>query len=171
MNQDAPSPRWTETLSVSGSPLPGTGKRAFWIGLVVVILSLVIGLGTFLVLTGLTPIVPRNEVVLVCLMLNVALILAMVLVLGWQGIGLWHAWRDRVAGARLHIRIVGLFTIIAALPALLLAAGATTTFSRALDRWIATSLAARAPSSTTRCRSPLPTWRSTARSSAMISST
>lgn len=133
MADDNPNLHWADASSGTGSPLPGTSKRAFWTGLAVVVLSLVIGLGTFLVLTGLTPIVPRNEVVLVCLGLNVALILAMILVLGWQAVGLWHAWRNRIAGARLHIRIVGLFTIIAALPALLLAAGAVTTFSRALD--------------------------------------
>jgi two-component system nitrogen regulation sensor histidine kinase NtrY len=132
MTDNDPNLRWA-TISGTSSPLPGTGKRAFWVGLAVVILSLFIGLGTFLVLTGVTPIVPRNEVVLICLMLNVALILAMILVLSWQAVGLWRAWRDRVAGARLHIRIVGLFTIIAAVPALLLAAAATTTFSRALD--------------------------------------
>ena len=37
--------------------------------------------------------------------------------------------------ARLHARIVVLFSLIAALPALLLAIAATTTFSRALDNW------------------------------------
>ena len=41
----------------------------------------------------------------------------------------------RFAGARLHARIVALFSLIAALPALLLAIAATTTFSRALDNW------------------------------------
>ncbi len=48
---------------------------------------------------------------------------------------LWNAWRDEVPGARLHVRIVGLFSIIAALPAILLAVAATTTFSRAIDSW------------------------------------
>ena len=113
--------------------LPGTGHRAFWVGLVVVVLSIVSGLATYLILTGLTPIAPRNEVVLGVLLINVLLILAMFAVIGWQAFGLWRAWRQRVAGARIHGRIVGLFTIIAALPALLLALAATTTFSRSLD--------------------------------------
>ena len=115
--------------------LPGTGHRAFWIGLVVVVLSVVSGLATYLILTGLTPIAPRNEVVLGVLLTNVLLILAMFAVIGWQAFGLWRAWRQRVAGARIHTRIVALFTIIAALPALLLALAATTTFSRSLDTW------------------------------------
>jgi two-component system, NtrC family, nitrogen regulation sensor histidine kinase NtrY len=118
-----------------GPSLPGTSDRAFWIGLVVVSLSVISGLATYLILTGLTPIVPRNDVVLTALIINVLLVVAMVAVIAWQMIGLWRAWRGKVAGARLHARIVALFSLIAALPALLLAIAATTTFSRALDSW------------------------------------
>ena len=125
----------------SGGPLddapalPGTSDRAFWIGLVIVSLSVVSGLATYLILTGLTPIVPRNEVVLSALVINAVLVVAMVVVIAIQIVGLWRAWKKKVAGARLHARIVALFSLIAALPALLLAIAATTTFSRALDSW------------------------------------
>jgi len=113
--------------------------RAFWIGLVLVLLSLVSAFATYLILTGLTPIPPRNEVVLGVLALNIVLIVAMIALLTWQVIGLARAWRKRIPGARLHIRIVGLFSIIAALPTILLAVGATVTFARSLDGWFATS--------------------------------
>lgn len=119
-------------------PFPEADPLTFWIGFVVVVLSLVSGLATYLILTGLTPIVPRNDIVLTVLFINVVLILAMFAVIGWQAIGLAKAWRDKQAGARLHVRIVGLFSIIAALPAILLAIGATTTFSRSLDSWFTT---------------------------------
>ncbi len=119
-----------------GTPdLPGTSDRAFWVGLVVVGLSIASGLATYLILTGLTPIVPRNEVVLAALAVNVVMIVAMISVIALHIFGLRRAWKRRVAGARLHARIVGLFSVIAALPALLLAIAATTTFSRALDSW------------------------------------
>lgn len=117
------------------APLPGTSSISFWIGLAVVVLSLVSGLATYLILTGLTPIPPRNDVVLLVLMINIVLILAMMAVLGVQAFQLWRAWRQKVAGARVHVRIVALFTVITALPALLLALAATTTFSRSLDNW------------------------------------
>ncbi|MEZ5818424.1 MAG: PAS domain-containing sensor histidine kinase [Hyphomicrobiaceae bacterium] len=120
------------------APMPGGGPVGFWIGLVVVLLSLVSGLATYLILTGLTPIAPRDEVVLIVLALNIVLIVAMCAVLGVQIVGLWRAWDRKIAGARIHVRIVGLFTIIAALPALLLALAATTTFSRSLDSWFST---------------------------------
>src|SRR6185295_5195187 len=117
------------------APLPGTGSRAFWTGLLIVSLSLISGLATYLILTGLTPIVPRNEVVLGVLFINVLLALAMVVVITVQAVGLRRAWKKKVAGARLHARIVALFSVLTALPALLLAVAATTTFSRSLDNW------------------------------------
>ncbi|MDX2154898.1 MAG: PAS domain-containing sensor histidine kinase [Hyphomicrobiaceae bacterium] len=118
--------------------MPGASPWSFWFGLVVVVLSLVSGLATYLILTGLTPIAPRNDVVLIVLAVNIVLIVVMFAVLVVQGVGLWRAWQRKVAGARIHVRIVGLFTIIAALPALLLALAATTTFSRSLDTWFST---------------------------------
>jgi len=124
-------------LGEGPSPI-NPSDRAFWIGLSVVLLSLVSAFATYLILTGLTPIAPRGEVVVVVLFLNVVLIVAMIALLAWQVAGLARAWREKIAGARLHIRIVALFSIIAALPALLLAVGATVTFSRSLDSWFST---------------------------------
>ena len=89
--------------------LPGAGNWAFWTGLSVVVLSLISGLATYFILTGLTPIAPRNQVVVVVLFINIVLILAMFTVLGVQALGLWRAWQRKVAGARIHVRIVGLF--------------------------------------------------------------
>jgi len=126
------NPAWTDGAA---SPLLDLTDRAFWIGLVVVVLSLISALATYLILTGLTPIAPRDEVVLGALLINVILIAAMIAVIAWQGYGMWRAWRAKLAGARLHVRIVLLFSIIAALPAMLLAVAATTTFSRSLDSW------------------------------------
>ena len=122
-------------LEADAAPLPGTSSRAFWVGLIVVSLSVVWALATFLILTNLTPIAPREGVVYVVLFVNLLLIVAMVAVIAVHAVGLWRAWEKKVAGARLHARIVGLFSLIAALPALLLAIAATTTFSRALDNW------------------------------------
>jgi two-component system nitrogen regulation sensor histidine kinase NtrY len=123
---------WTDGAA---SPLLDLTDRAFWIGLVVVVLSLISAFATYLILTGLTPIPPRDDIVLGALAVNVVLIAAMIAVIAWQGYGMWRAWRAKLPGARLHVRIVLLFSIIAALPAMLLAVAATTTFSRSLDGW------------------------------------
>ena len=130
-----PAPSPLDPVLESGPPLPGTSDRAFWSGLIVVSLAVISGLATYLILTGLTPIVPRNDIVLTALVINAVLVVAMIAVIGFQMVGLWRAWRKKIAGARLHARIVALFSVIAALPALLLAIAATTTFSRALDSW------------------------------------
>ncbi len=137
MTEPVPSPDDAVAVNASAPTLDAT-DRSFWIGLVVVLLSLVAALATYLILTGLTPIVPRNELVWPLVAINIALIAAMIGVISWQFAGLWRSWRDKVPGARLHVRIVAMFSIIATLPAILLAVAATTTFSRSLDGWFAT---------------------------------
>jgi two-component system nitrogen regulation sensor histidine kinase NtrY len=132
-SQNASSEHRTATLiDEPESPL-NPSNRAFWFGLTIVGLSIVSALVSYLILTGLTSIPPRNEYVLAALAINVILILAMIAIIARQVIGLRRAWIDHVPGARLHVRIVGLFCIVAALPALMLAVAATTTFSRAID--------------------------------------
>lgn len=121
-----------------GSRLLDPSDRAFWTGFVVMALSVTSALITYLILTGLTPIVPRDQVVLVALAINFVLLVAMLAIIAYQVIGFWRAWRDKIPGARLHVRIVALFCAIAALPAILLAVAATTTFSVSLDSWFTT---------------------------------
>ncbi|MGF1648936.1 MAG: ATP-binding protein [Hyphomicrobiaceae bacterium] len=124
-----------QRLLIDDVPLPfaDTRNRSFSVGLGIVILSLISALASYLILTNLTPLTPRGGVVLSVLAVNGALILAMFIVIAGQGREIYRAWREGVPGARLHIRIVGLFSLIAALPALLLAIAATTTFTRAID--------------------------------------
>jgi two-component system, NtrC family, nitrogen regulation sensor histidine kinase NtrY len=124
-----------DPLSDNAPPLPGTSDRAFRIGLIVVSLSVISGLATYLLLTGLTPIRPHRGLVLYALFINLVLVIAMVAVIAVQAAGLSRAWKEKVPGARLHARIVALFSLIATLPALLLAVASSTTFSRALDSW------------------------------------
>jgi len=121
----------TEERATSLNP----SERAFWFGLGVVLLSMLSALASYMILTGLTAITPRNEYVWAALAVNGLLILTMLTIVGWQAFGLRRAWIDKIPGARLHTRIVILFSLIAALPAVLLAIAATTTFSRSLDGW------------------------------------
>jgi two-component system, NtrC family, nitrogen regulation sensor histidine kinase NtrY len=125
-------------LEGASSPLLDLSDREFWTGFVIVALSIVSAFATYLILTGLTPIAPRDEVVLTALFFNVVLILAMIATITWHGLGMWRAWKAKIAGARLHIRIVLLFSIIAAIPTMLLAVAATTTFARSIDGWFST---------------------------------
>ncbi len=128
-----PSPEAPWAVTLSGEAGLSSKDRAFWLGLSVVVLSLISSLATYFILTGLTPIIPRNEVVRGVIGVNIVLIIAMIAVIAWQVRGLWQAWKDKQAGARLHVRIVLLFSLIAALPGILLAIAATTTFARTFD--------------------------------------
>jgi two-component system, NtrC family, nitrogen regulation sensor histidine kinase NtrY len=99
------------------------------------VLSLCSGLATYLILTGLTPIMPTQTVVVGVLLINLVLALAMVGIIAWQVTGLWLARRRHEAGAQLHVRIVSLFSVIAVVPAILLAVFASVSLDRGLDHW------------------------------------
>ncbi|MGE3182859.1 MAG: HAMP domain-containing protein, partial [Phycisphaerae bacterium] len=108
------------------------------LGPVAVGLALLSAFVTFFILTGLTPIVPTHSVVVTVLLINVATV---TLLLGLIGREVWsvvQARRRGSAGARLHIRIVGLFSVIAAVPAILIAVVASITLDRGLDHWFST---------------------------------
>lgn len=117
----------------SSLTLPGRVPPA--LGLGVVIVAIVCGLATYIVLTGLTPLQPSPELITALLALNGLLVLGMVVMIAWQVAMLWRARRQQIAGARLHGRLVSMFAIVAALPALIVALFATVTLDRGLDTW------------------------------------
>jgi two-component system nitrogen regulation sensor histidine kinase NtrY len=108
------------------------------VGPIAVGLALLSALVTFLVLTGLTTIVPTHEVVVTVLLINVATVALLLGVIGREVWNVVQARRRGHAGARLHVRIVGLFSVIAAVPAILIAVVASITLDRGLDRWFST---------------------------------
>ena len=119
-----------------GKPSTRARRRLpFTLGLITMVLSLCSGLATYVILTGLTPIVPTQTVVVGVLLINSLLVLAMVGIIAWQVTGLWLARRRHVAGAQLHVRIVSLFSVIAVVPAILLAVFASVSLDRGLDHW------------------------------------
>jgi two-component system nitrogen regulation sensor histidine kinase NtrY len=107
-------------------------------GYVAVVLALTVAAATFFVLMGLTPIQPTQYVVLTAMAVNGALVAFLVLVVGWEVGALVLARRRGRAAARLHIRIVALFSLIAATPAILVAVVASVTLDRGLDNWFST---------------------------------
>jgi two-component system, NtrC family, nitrogen regulation sensor histidine kinase NtrY len=113
----------------------GRRRPPFAVGLITAVLSLCSGLATFLILTGLTPIKPTDNVVVGVLLINLVLVLAMLAIIAWQVTGLWRARRRQAAGAQLHVRIVRLLSVIALVPAVLLAIFASISLGRGLDYW------------------------------------
>ncbi|MBV9531655.1 MAG: PAS domain-containing sensor histidine kinase [Bradyrhizobium sp.] len=89
---------------------------------------------TFAVLSGLTPIEPTRDVVYTFLLINAGTILLLVGIIVREVWQMVQARRRGSAAARLHIQIVGLFSVIAVLPAVLVAIIANVTIDRGLDR-------------------------------------
>ena len=119
------------------APAPDQGRRRlpFALGLITAVLSLCSGLATYLILAGFTPVMPTEQVRVGVLLVNLVLVLAMIAIIVWQVTGLWRARRRQAAGAQLQLRIVSLFSVIAVLPAILLAIFASVSLSRGLDYW------------------------------------
>jgi nitrogen fixation/metabolism regulation signal transduction histidine kinase len=126
----------------AGNPEEAPGTR-LWLrrgfaanlSLMVVVLSILTGLATYVILTGLTPIHPTRSLIIGLLAINSVLIAMMGFIIGWQVWRLLVARRQRIAGAGLHLRLVGLLSLSAALPALIVAVFATVTLNRGLDAW------------------------------------
>jgi two-component system, NtrC family, nitrogen regulation sensor histidine kinase NtrY len=117
------------------TPVPFVSRL---IGACAVGVALLSATATFLVLAGLTPIAPVHEVVVELLLGNV---LTGLLLLGIIGREVWkvvQARRRGRAGSRLHVQIVGLFAVIAAVPTVLVSVVASTTLDRGLDRFFST---------------------------------
>jgi two-component system nitrogen regulation sensor histidine kinase NtrY len=111
------------------------------VGLAVVGVALVSALMTFLVLEGLTSISPGDSVYGTfsvfdtLLLVNGVTVLFLLAIIGREVWQLLQARRRGRAGSRLHVQIVGLFSIIAALPAILIAVVASISLDRGLDRF------------------------------------
>jgi len=108
------------------------------IGAIAVGIALLSATATFLVLAGLTPIAPIHEVVVKLLLGNVVTGLLLVAIIGREVWRVVQSRRHGQAGSRLHIQIVSLFAVIAAVPTILVAFVASTTLDRGLDRFFST---------------------------------
>jgi two-component system nitrogen regulation sensor histidine kinase NtrY len=105
-----------------------------WLVPFAVALALLSALLTFVVLTSLTPIEPTPEVVRTFLAINGGTILLLVAIIVREVYQMVLARRRGRAAARLHVQIVGLFSVIAVLPAVLVSIVANVTIERGLDR-------------------------------------
>jgi len=122
----------TELATAAAAPASGWLSRA--LGLAAVALALLSAVLTFVVLAGLTPIAPTHEVVVTLLLANAVTVFLLVLVIARELWGVVQARRRGRAAARLHVRIVALFSIIAAVPVIAVAVVASVTLHRGLDR-------------------------------------
>ena len=122
----------------AGAARPPRGPG--WVGAFLVGASLCSALVTFLVLAGMTPILPTHEVVVWVLFINVVLVVVLLGVVAWESWSVVRARQAGVAGAGLHVRVVGLLSLVAAAPAIMIAIVAGTILNRGLDPWFTGSI-------------------------------
>ena len=104
-------------------------------GFALVVAGVLCGMTTFAILTGMTPVKPTRESTILLLVLNAIVLLVMVLLVLGQLIFLLIEKRRGTPGASLHLRLVSLFSIIAVVPAIIVAVFASVTLNRGLDAW------------------------------------
>ena len=119
-------------LASVAAPAPAWLSRL--VGIAAVALAMSSAAATFLVLAYLTPILPTEKVVLTLLGFNGFTVLLLLAVIAREVWRVFHARRRGRAGAHLHVRIVALFSVIAAVPAIMVAVVASVTLDRGLDR-------------------------------------
>ncbi|MEA2986763.1 MAG: two-component system, NtrC family, nitrogen regulation sensor histidine kinase NtrY [Alphaproteobacteria bacterium] len=108
------------------------------LGRIAVIVALICAFVTFVVLSDLTPLSPTHEVVVTLLAVDLLIVLLLSAIIGRELWLILQARRRGRAAARLHVRIIALFSLIAAAPAILVAVVASVTLDRGLDRLLST---------------------------------
>src|SRR5690606_27997591 len=118
----------------------GEGRRLLALpGIITVVSALITASISFAILIGITPITPDRGVTLALVIINVALICFLILLICREIYRIITARRLGKAASRLHVRIVALFSLIAAVPAIVVAIVASVTLNLGLDRWFDTN--------------------------------
>jgi two-component system nitrogen regulation sensor histidine kinase NtrY len=110
----------------------GLGRK---LAIALAIPALASGIATYLALTGAPPFGPHPSAVLALLNLDLILLLALGAVIAKRLIEVWAERRRGLAGSRLQIRLVVLFSLIAVLPTIIVAGFSYLFFSFGVESW------------------------------------
>ncbi|MHA6684621.1 sensor histidine kinase NtrY-like [Mesorhizobium sp. A556] len=112
------------------------GRRLLALPGVVTIVGALIAAGvSFAILVGATPIAPDATATLTLIALNAAFILLLIALVSREVHRIVMARRRGRAASKLHVRIVTMFALVAAIPAIMVAIVASITLDIGLDRW------------------------------------
>ena len=93
------------------------------------------GVATYAALTGSSPFGPDPQTVQTLLLVDLVLVLLLGVVVSNRLVRLWIERRRELAGARLHTRIVGLFSLVAVAPAIIVAVFSALFFNFGVESW------------------------------------
>src|SRR5690606_22694574 len=94
-------------------------SRKFAIGLVVA--GLVSAIATYLAMTGTAPLRPDPRLIILLLNIDLILVLALATLVARKLVEIWVERKRGTAGAKLHTRMVLLFSLVAVTPAIIVA--------------------------------------------------
>nr|WP_255768931.1 PAS domain-containing sensor histidine kinase [Maritalea mediterranea] len=104
-------------------------------GVVLVLASVVSAVTSFMILTGATSIEPEPSVWAIIWLINALLVVLVIALLITEGFMLIRARVSKQAGSGLHVRLVGMFALAAAVPAFIVALIASFALNQGLDHW------------------------------------
>lgn len=105
------------------------------LGIAIVVAAVVAGVATYLAFSQFAPIDMGKDSLLVLLLLDLILILALAALVITRLVRLWVARRTGSAGSRLHVRMVMLFSMVAALPTVFMAVASALFFNLGVQAW------------------------------------
>ena len=115
-----------------------TASRPSLIAFAVAILSVLSGMATYGLLTGLIPFSLSTAGLIAVMLVNFVLVLTLGGLIAWRLAKLWAERRSGIAGARLHVRLVALFAAVAIVPTILVAVFAAVTLNLGMEAWFST---------------------------------
>ena len=128
--QDAPPSAPTNSLFTE------RGRKALRaVGLIIVVLSVLVASGSFLIMTGTTNIEPTPEVWTIIWIANGLLVLSVIALVVTEAMLLLQSRFLGQAGSGLQLRMVAMFAAAAAVPAIIVAIVATISLNQGLDQW------------------------------------
>lgn len=122
-----------ESFDRPSAPLSQRIIRA--LGLVVTLVAVAVAVGSFWIMTGASQIEPDPKVWTAIWIINAVLIVLVIALVLTEVVVLLQARFNNQSGSRLRIRLVSMFALVAALPALIVAIFAAVTLNQGLDQW------------------------------------
>src|SRR3974390_87840 len=128
----------TEAAEMPGRGMPGLLRavsRSSLLAIGVAVLAVISGIATYVIVAGLVPYKPAAVARLARLVTNLTVVLALGALIAWRLTRLWVERRSGRAGARLHARLVAIFSLVAVTPAILVAVFAAFSLNLGVEAW------------------------------------
>ena len=105
------------------------------LGIALAVSAIISVIATFVTLTGSPPFGPNPATVLTLLNINLVLFLLLAVLISRKLVEIWAERRRGLAGARLHSRLVLIFSLVAVTPAIVLAIFSALFFNIGIQNW------------------------------------